>query len=129
MKQKKLIFLNSGIPGNIIRGAILCYVSEYDPIYPLWKNKLTKELAKELVDKYLEKNIIDACLNHINEKFVEYSVSRVAISFQKAINTKKAYIELFFKIKLLKQNIPDIIKGVNIFYSENGEKISKFLKS
>ena len=32
LNETKEKYLKSGIPENIIRGAILCYVSEYDPI-------------------------------------------------------------------------------------------------
>ena len=115
--KEKENYLKSNTPDDIVRGAILSYELEYNPQYPLWHNKETKELAKELINKYLENNIIEVCLDLINKKFSSYSPFRVMISFQKNIDVKQRYLELFFKIMMLKQNIQDILKGINLFFT------------
>ena len=114
--KEKENYLKSNNPYDIVRGAILSYELEYNPQYPLWHNKETKELAKELINKYLENNIIEVCLDLINKKFSSYSPFRVMISFQKSIDVKQRYLELFFKMMMIKQNIQDILRGIKHFF-------------
>lgn len=116
INKEKENYLKSNNPDDIVRGAILSYELEYNPQYPLWHNKETKELAKELIDKYLEDNIIEVCLDLINKKFSSYSPFRVMISFQKSIDLNQRYLELFFKMMMIKQNIQDILRGIKLFF-------------
>lgn len=50
INKEKEKYLKSKNPDDIVRGAILSYEIEYNPLYPLWHNKETKELAKELIN-------------------------------------------------------------------------------
>lgn len=84
-------------------------------------------MAKELFYNYLENNIIEVCLNLINNKFSDFSPFRVMISFINPIDKEQAYLELFFKIMLIKQNIQDILRGIKLFFNVK-EKIIKYLE-
>ena len=107
---------------------IISYIIEYNPFHPLWKNKQIKGLAKEFVNIYQGKNILEASLNVMNNKFKEPSPFRAMLSFKNNFSLEKKYLEFYFKVMMLKQNIQDIIKGINDLLGIKSEIIENQLK-
>lgn len=102
----------SNIPENIVRAAIINYIINYANIISLSKDKDASELLNEFIEFFPKKNVIEKSLNVLNKKFIKPSPLAALISFRKEINKEKNYLEFYFKVMILLQNINDIIEGI-----------------
>ena len=129
LKELKEKLIKSNEPINIARGAIISYVLNYSNNNSIFKTKKAKNLVKEFIDNFLIKEVIEKSLINMNDKFKDPSPFRTMISFRKEIKCEKKYLELYFKIMLINQNIADIIDGINILLQINNQRIVTLIKN
>ena len=127
MNEMKEKYLKTKIPENIARAAIISFVMEYNPFHSLWKNINIRQLSQKLVNCFKEKKVIDLSISAIDNSFKEPSPFRTMISFEKKINKEKKHLECYFKLIMIKQNIQEIIEGINNLIGIN-KKIENQLK-
>ena len=70
-------------------------------------------MAKEFIQYFPNKDVIELSLDSLNKYFKNSSPSLIIISFKQEINKEKNYLEFYFKVLILLQNINDIIEGIN----------------
>ena len=120
--------IKSKIPENIVKGAIISYILTDNNKRAAFKVKKEKALAKNLIKNFFSNNITKESLNNLNEKFKEYSPFRTMISFRNEISEEKKYLEFYFKIMMINQNISDILEGIRNILSVKNENLENFLK-
>ena len=126
LKEK---LMETNISSNIARGAIILFILNYKTNSPIFKTKKVKDLVKELIDNFSMNDVIQKSLKDINDKFKEPSPFRTMISFRKKIKQEKGYLEFYFKIMMIIQNIDYIIEGINPLLLINNENILNLLRS
>ena len=123
--KKNLI--KSANPANFTRSAIIDYITKYSEIDSLSKNKNAKELVDEFIESFSNKNVLDKSLFILNNKFQEPSPFKTMLSFRNDINKEKQYLEFYFKVLLLLQNIENIIEGLNTQLGIKSKVVKKLL--
>ena len=103
----------SAIPENLVRSAIINYIINSSKSSFLSKDKEAKELANEFIQYFPKKDVIELSLDSLNKQFKKASPSVIIVSFKKEINKERNYLEFYFKILILLQNINDIIEVIN----------------
>ena len=124
--KKKLI--QSTIPENLARSAIINYIINYQKINLLSKIESAKKLADDFINYFPKKDVIEISLDSLSEKFKDDSLSLI-ISFGKKINKGKNHLEFFFKVLLLLQNINEIIEGINNQLDTKNDSIKEVLEN
>ena len=123
--RKKL--LKSKIPIDIIRSAIISFLTQYHRLY-LCESMETMKLVQILIKNFAQKELIKISLKNIDSIFKTPSPYRTMLSFKKKIKPEKDYLEVYFKIILLKKNIKDIIKGINSLLDIKNKNIDNQLE-
>ena len=103
----------STIPENLVKSTIINYIINSSKISSLSKDKEAKELANEFIQYFPNKDVIELSLDSLNKHFKNSSPSVIVISFKQEINKEKNYLEFYFKILILLQNINDIKEAIN----------------
>ena len=124
--KKKLI--QSTIPENLARSAIINYIINYQKINFLSKKECAKKLADDFINYFPKKDVIEISLDSLSKKFKDDSLSLI-ISFGKKINKEKNHLEFFFKVLLLLQNINEIIEGINSQLDTKNDSIKEVLEN
>ena len=103
----------STIPENLVKSTIINYIINSSKISSLSKDKEAKEMAKEFIQYFPNKDVIELSLDSLNKHFKNSSPSVIVKSFKQEINKEKNYLEFYFKIVILLQNINDIKEAIN----------------
>ena len=127
LKEKRNYLLKSKIPENIARSSIISYVIKYHNIESLYKVKNIKDLTNELINSLPLNNVIESSLSNVNKRLKGPSSFRLMISFRKQINKEKKYLQLYFTIMMIIQNIQNIIEGIKILLCVNNKNIENQL--
>ena len=120
--------MHSSNPENLVRSAIIHFITNYSKISVLSKNKEVKELIDEFILYFPKKDVIEKSLDSLNKKFKKASPSVTIVSFRKEINIKKNHLEFYFKVLMLLQNINDIIEGINNQLGVKNDYIQEILE-
>ena len=120
MNEIKEKYFQSNLKENIAKYAVINFILEYNSFKRIWNNKSHKKLGKELIKNYSNIDIIEISLQTIKDVIKDPSPFRALISFRKEIPKEKSYLELYFKLMLLNQNIEHIITGIkNLLHIQN----------
>ena len=123
MEQLREQYIISNFPEDIVRAAIISYLMECNPLHSLWNNSNIKTLANEFSEIFTEKDIINNVLVSLNKTFKDPSPFKIMISFNNDVPSDKKHFECFFKILLIKQNLSEIIEGLENLLSIKNENI------
>lgn len=104
---------------DVARSAIINFIVKNSST----KDLLLKELINEFTKIFTEKSVINDCANKLDNKFEEPSPFKMMISFRKNVKKEKKYLEFYFKVMIIQQNIPDILKGIQFLLNINNKTI------
>ena len=125
LTEDKENLLKSNKIENIIRSSILSFVLQNFSS----KDSRMKKLTKELIDAFSQKNLIELTLNILKKIPEDLKYFKAMIEFKKDINKENQYLEIYFKILILAQNINDLIEGIKVLMNIKNDKIEKLLSN
>ena len=124
LNKEKDKLLKSKNKESIARSAVINYVVKYNHTVTIYKVKNENNFIEGLINSFLKENMIELSLNKISDIFKDPSPLRIMISFGKKISQDKKYLELYFKLILLKQNIQEILNGIKILLGIDNNEIN-----
>ena len=130
INQEKNKLMKSTSKDDLVRHAILNFVSIYNPLNPEWKNKYVEEFTKSLIlffDKS-QTDISKPIIKLMSDQFKTPSFFKILIDFKEKINPEKVHLECCLKLLLLTKNLEYLISGIKMHLKIDNELLVKKLK-